>query len=172
MKDCCQDGQRTFYVKTKGARVESIFGCQFSTTFLRHTTKCSQKKEKVESRPYDDDSLDYRPSFTDAVKPPPVPGSVAFNKAHPSLDEALAQNPKAQRLIAKSSQDNLAAVAGNTAPSADMNVPPPFLPPGAKAGVGAITKSSSTVMRTEETAMETDATSARVVQSRPPVPPP
>ncbi len=108
----------------------------------------------------------------EAVKLPPAPGTDAFNKVNPSLDEALAQNPRARREIARSSQDNLAACAGNTAESSDMPVPPPFTPPGHKAGEGAITKISSTVMRTEETAIETDATKASEVQCRPPVPPP
>ncbi len=53
-----------------------------------------------------------------------------------------------------------------------MRVPLPFTPLGHKAGEGAITKTSSMVMRTEETAMETDAPKASEVQRRPPVPPP
>ncbi len=108
----------------------------------------------------------------EAVKSPPAPGTDAFNKVIPSLDEALAQNPRARREITRSSQDNLAACAGNTAEPSDMPVPPPFTPPGHKAGEGVITKTSSTVMRTTETAMETDSPKASKVQRRPPVPPP
>ncbi len=53
-----------------------------------------------------------------------------------------------------------------------MSVPPAFTPTGYKAGEGAITKNSSTMMRTEETAMEADAPKASEVQRIPPVPPP
>ncbi len=63
-----------------------------------------------------------------------------------------------------------AACARNTAEPPDMHVPPPFTPPCQKAGEGAKTKSSSMVLR-KETEMETDATPASTVQSRPPVPP-
>ncbi len=78
---------------------------------------------------------------------------------NPTLDEALDQNPKARWEIARSFQDNLVAVAGNTAPAPDMSVPPPFVPPGSMVGVGARSKTSSTVTRPimEETDMETDA---------------
>ncbi len=107
----------------------------------------------------------------EAVKPPPAPGTDAFNKLNSSLDEALAQNPRARRDIARSSDDNLVACTVNTAEPSDMPVPPPFTPPGKKAGEGAQTKTSSTVMRTEETAKETDAPQASLVQHRPPVPP-
>ncbi len=51
-----------------------------------------------------------------------------------------------------------------------MPVPPAFTSPGHKAGEGAITKTSLTVMRTEWSAMETDAPKASEVQRRPPVP--
>ncbi len=77
-------------------------------------------------------------------------GSVAYNLQNPSLDEALEQNTKAKREIAKSSQDNLAAYAGNTAELPDMSVPPPFTPPGHNAGEGARTKTSSTMTSQEE----------------------
>ncbi len=53
-----------------------------------------------------------------------------------------------------------------------MPVPPPFTPPGHNADEGAITKTSSTVMRTEETALETDVPKASEVQRIPLVPPP
>ncbi len=55
-----------------------------------------------------------------------------------------------------SSQDNLAAVAGNSAGPPNMNVPPPFAPPGSKAGFGAVIKSTFTVLTCVETQMETD----------------
>ncbi len=73
----------------------------------------------------------------------------------------LAQNQRANRKIAKSSQDNLKAQLE------DMFVPPPFKPPGKKESEGAILKSNSTVVRTE-TSMETDAVTAPEVR-RPPV---
>ncbi len=107
----------------------------------------SEKKEKVEARSYDDDSSDSRPSFTEAVKLPPAPGTDAFNKVNPSLDKALAQNPRARREITRSSQDNLSAYASNTAELSEMPVPPPFTPPGQKAGEGAKIKTSLTLMR-------------------------
>ncbi len=49
-------------------------------------------------------------------------------------------------------------------------MPPPFKPPGKKESEGAISKSSSTVVRTK-TSMETDAVAAPEVR-RPPVPQP
>ncbi len=49
-----------------------------------------------------------------------------------------------------------------------MIVPPPFTPPGHKAGKGAIIKASSTVTVHEEFVMETDAQPAPAV---PPIPP-
>ncbi len=110
--------------------------------------------------------------FVEAVKSPPSPGTDTFNKVNPSLDEALAQNSRARREITRSSQDTLAACAGNTAEPSDMPVPPPVTPLGHKAGEGAITKTSSMVMRTEETAMETDDPKSSEVQHRPPVSPP
>ncbi len=51
-----------------------------------------------------------------------------------------------------------------------MFVPPPFKPPGKKESEGAISKSSSTIVRTE-TSMETDAVAAPEV-CMPPVPQP
>ncbi len=44
--------------------------------------------------------------------PPPAPGSKAYKLPHPSLDEALDQNPSAKRKTSQSSQDNLAAGLG------------------------------------------------------------
>ncbi len=128
------------------------------------------KKENVESRPYDDDSSDARPSFAETLTPPPLQGTVAFNLLNPSPDEALQQNPRAKREIARSSQDNLVACAGNTAELPDMSVPPPFTPSGQKPGEGARTKASSTVKSQEESQMETDAPTAPTVSVRPPVP--
>ncbi len=116
--------------------------------FLCHTTK-SEKKEKVESRPYDDDSSDSIPSFTEAVKPPPAPGTDAFNKVNPSLDKVLAQNPRARKEISRFYEDNLAACVCNTAEQLDMLVPPPITPSGQKAGEAAKTKTSSTLTRNE-----------------------
>ncbi len=59
---------------------------------------CSEKKEKVESRQYDDDSSDSRPSFTEAVKLPPAAGTDILNKVNLSFDEVFAQNPKSKTL--------------------------------------------------------------------------
>ncbi len=102
---------------------------------------------------------------------PPMPGSDAFRKANPSLDEVLAQNTRAQRLITRSSQDNLAACTDVSLKLPDLTAPPPFTPLDQKAGEGAIIKSSSTVMR-DETLMETDAILAAAPLKRPSVPPP
>ncbi len=96
----------------------------------------------------------------------------AFNKVNPSLDEALTQNQRTQREIARSSQDNLAACAGNTAEPSDMLVPPPFTSLCQKASKGVKIKSSSSGMRNEEAALETDTPQASSVQHRPPVPAP
>ncbi len=100
----------------------------------------------------------------------PLPGTATFNKANPSPSEALEQNQRAKREIAKSSQDNLKACTDLLVRQDDMVVPPPFKPPGKKEGEGAIPKSSSMVAR-NETSMETDATTAAVPR-RPPVTPP
>ncbi len=90
------------------------------------------------------------------------------------MDEALEQNPSARRNISQSSQDNLAAIAGNTAPPPEMPVPPPFIPLGAMVGVEGRNKSSSTVTSTtqQDTPMETDASTAQELLVRPPVPTP
>ncbi len=146
-------------------------------TFLHHKTKSALEKTKVVTRPYNDDSSDSRASFAEVVKPSfvemdksPLPGTAAFNKANPSPSEALEQNQKAKREIARSSQDNLKACTDLSVRLEDMFVPPPFKPPGKKGGEGAIRKSSSTVVRTE-TSMETDAIMAPEVR-KPPVPSP
>ncbi len=58
-----------------------------------------------------------------------------------------------------SSQDNLKAVAGNTAPPATMIIPAPFTPPWMKAGIGAIIKAGLMVLtkeKKEETQMDVD----------------
>ncbi len=68
----------------------------------------SLDRTKVTSRPYDDDSSDSRATFAEVVIQP-LPCSATFNKANPSLSEALKQNHRAKREIAKSSQDNLKA---------------------------------------------------------------
>ncbi len=75
---------------------------------------------------------------------------------NPTLEEALEQNPRAKRDIARSSQDNLAACAGNTAELPDMSVPPPFTPLCQKVGEGARNKISCTVTTQVESPMETD----------------
>ncbi len=74
-----------------------------------------------------------------------------------------------------SSQDNLAAVAGNTACPAEMYVPPTFTPPGKKAGIGVTIKSTPTVLKkkkTEETQMEVNEQTPSTTSGRPPVPAP
>ncbi len=67
---------------------------------------------------------------------PPLPSTAAFNKANPS--EALEQNQKARREIARSSQDNLKACTDVSVQLEDMFIPSPFKPPGKKGGEGAI----------------------------------
>ncbi len=74
-----------------------------------------------------------------------MPGTVAYILQNPIAEEALEQNPRAKREIARSSHDNVAACAGNTAELPDMSVPPPFTPPGQKAGEGARTRINLTV---------------------------
>ncbi len=113
-----------------------------------------------------------RPSFVETLQLPPLLDTVAYNLIHPSLHDALEQNPRARRKIARYSQDNLVASAGNNAELPDMFVPPPFTPLGQKAGEGARTKASLTVTAQVETPMETDAPQATKVQRRPPVPAP
>ncbi len=137
-----------------------------SQTSLSATRQgCAKKRNgKEENRPYDDNSSEAVASFSDVVKPAPQPGTATFNKDNPSPDEALKQTSSALREIARSSQNDLAALAGNTAPPPDMYVPPPIVPPGQLAGTGARVKTtSSTTTRTEETKMETDAQQALVV---------
>ncbi len=91
------------------------------------------------------------------LTPPPLLESKEFNMANPMPSDALAQIPSACRKVEASSQDNLGAVAGNSAGPPDMFVLPPFTPPGAKASVGALVKCTSTVlMKRVETQMETD----------------
>ncbi len=94
----------------------------------------------------------------------------AFNKANPSHSEALALKQRAKREIPLSSQGNLKACTDVSVQLEDMFVPPPFKPPGKKESEGAISKSSSTIVRTE-TSMETDAVAAPEV-CMPPVPQP
>ncbi len=129
----------------------------------------SQEQKKVVSRPYDDDSSDNRASFAEVVAPP-LPGTDAFNKANPLPSEALAQNQRAKREIARSSQDNLKVCTDVSVQLEDLFVPPTFKPPGKKESEGSIPKNSSTVVRTE-TSMETDAVAAPEVR-RPPAPQP
>ncbi len=81
----------------------------------------------------------------ETLTPHQLLGSVAYILQTPTPDEAFEQNPGAKREIARSSQDNLAACAGNTAELPNMYVPPPFTPPGQKTGEGARTKTSSTL---------------------------
>ncbi len=134
----------------------------------------SQKKEKVELRPYDDDSSVARPSFAKAMLPPPATGSEAYKLLHPSLDEVLDQNPSGKRKISQSSQDNLVAFVGNTTPTPEKPVTPPFVPPSLMVSVGAKNKASSTVIATtqQDTLMETDASTAPEVPARTSVPSP
>ncbi len=122
----------------------------------------------------DDDSSDARPSFAEAMLLQPAPDSAAYKLLHPSLDEALEKNPSAKGEIAKSSQDNLATIADNTAPAPEMPVPPPFAPPSVMVGVGARHKASSTTTATtqQDTLMEPDVPTAPEVPARPPVPAP
>ncbi len=97
---------------------------------------------------------------------PPLPGNDTFNKANPSLSEALAQNQRAKREIVRSSQDNLKSCTDVWVQLEDMFVPLPFKPPGKKDSEAAISKSSSTVARTENS-METDAVAAPEVHRSP-----
>ncbi len=91
--------------------------------------------------------------------------------ANPKPIDALAQTPSALRNVQASSQDNLGACGGNTAEPPDIFVPPPFTPPGAKAGVGALVKSTSTVLTTGvETQMETDKPILSTASEQPHVP--
>ncbi len=170
MRERCHDRERTFYIKAKGARVEKSLGVDSQQPSSATRQSHSDKKENVESRPYDDESSDSRPSFMEAVNQPHAPWTDAFNKVNASLYEALAQNPRALRKIARSPKDKLAACAGNTAEPSDMPVPLPFTPLGQKASEGAKTKTSLTVMGNEETEMETDAPHVFLVQCGPPVP--
>ncbi len=101
---------------------------------------------------------------------PLLPGTDTFNEANPSPSEMLAQNQRAKREIARSSQDNLKACTDMSVQLEDMFVPQPFKLPGKKESEGAISKSSSTVVRTK-TSMETDAVVAPEVR-RSPVPQP
>ncbi len=104
----------------------------------------------------------------EAVKPPPAPRTDALNKVNPLLDEALAQNPRASREFTRSSQDNLAACAGNTSEQSDIPVPHPFTPPSQKAGEGAKIKKTRRPKRLRK---ETNAPQASLVQCIPPVSP-
>ncbi len=98
---------------------------------------------------------------------PPLPRTDAFSKANPLPSEALAQNQRAKREIARYFQDNLKACTDMSVQLEDMFVPQSFKPPGKKESNGGIPKSSSTVVRTENS-METDAVMAPDVR-RPPV---
>ncbi len=69
-----------------------------------------------------------------------------------------------------SSQDDLAAVTGISAGPPNMHVPPPFIPPGSKAGVGAVIKDTSTVLTRVETKMETNEQISSTSVGRPRVP--
>ncbi len=60
---------------------------------------------------------------------PPLHGTDAFNKANPSSSVALAQNQRAKREIARSSQDNLKACTDVSVQLEDLFVPPLFKPP-------------------------------------------
>ncbi len=62
----------------------------------------SLDRTKVTSRLYDDESSDSRATFAEVVIQP-LSGTTTFNKANPSLNEALEQNQRAKREIAKSS---------------------------------------------------------------------
>ncbi len=86
------------------------------------------------------------------------PRNDAFNKANPSPSEALAQNQRAKREIARSFQDNLKACTYVSIQLEDLFAPPTFKPPGKNESERAITKSSSKVVSTE-TSMKTDAVS-------------
>ncbi len=92
--------------------------------------------------------------------------------ANPMPSDTLAQTMSAHRKVEPSSQDNLGAIAGNSAGPPDMNVPPPFTPPGSKPGVGAVIRSTSTVLTRVETQMETNEIFLLTSFGRPHVPPP
>ncbi len=106
--------------------------------------------------------------------PPLATGSEAYKLLHPSLNEALDQNTSAKRKISQSSKDNMVSVAGNTAPTPEMTVSPPFVPLGSMVSVGAKNKASSTVIATtqQDTLVETDASTAPEVPARTAVPAP
>ncbi len=86
--------------------------------------------------------------------------------------DTLAQTSSVRRKVEASLQDDLAAVAGNSSGPPNMNVPPPFAPLGSKAGVGAVVKSTSTVLTRMETQMETDEQISSTSIGQPHVPPP
>ncbi len=144
-------------------RVKSIIDSERPSSTKRQSR--SQEQNKVVSRPYIYDSSDTRASFAEVVAPL-LPRTEAFNKANILPSEVLAQNQRAKREIARSSQDNLKACTDVSVQLEDLFVPI-FKPPGKKESEGAIPKSSSTVVRTE-TSMETDTVSAPEV-CRPPV---
>ncbi len=104
----------------------------------------------------DDTSADVRQSFAELLTPPPMPGTVEFNVANPTPGAALLQTPSFLQKVQSSSQNNLANLAGNTAGPSNFNIPPPFTPPGMKAGIGAVIKSTPQVLKRQETQMKTD----------------
>ncbi len=77
----------------------------------------------------------------------------------------MEQNESAKREIEKSSEDNFAAIAGNTAPPLKMPVPQPF----AMVSVGARNKASlnATATTHHDTPMETDTLTATEVLAKP-----
>ncbi len=88
---------------------------------------------------------------------------------------ALLQSPHALRKVLLSSQDNLTAVAGITAPPANMYVPPPFRP--TQCGQGAIVKNKPILLMKKKSASSDGEGSAMELnqptpQYRPPVPRP
>ncbi len=94
---------------------------------------------------------------------------------NPTLSDTLSQRTPALWKVQASSQDNLAAVAGNTAPPADIYVPPVITPLGQKAEIGATVKSTPVVLtktKTEEIQMEINEHTPSTSSGKPLVPKP
>ncbi len=87
-------------------------------------------------------------TFAGVASPPPALGLKEFNQTNPMPAGALLQSPHVLRKVLQSSQDNLAANAGNiTITLPDMlRLPSPFTPPGTQCGVGAVIKTVPTVL--------------------------
>ncbi len=99
--------------------MKASLGVDSQRPYSAKRQSCSQEQKKVASRLYDDDSSDTRASFTEVVTPP-LPRTDAFNKANSSPSEALAQNQRTKKEIARSSQDNLKACTDVSVQLEDM----------------------------------------------------